>query len=497
MTDRRVWKVPGVHDVIPPEGRVTLELLDERGRLKHRTFAENSLTQHYRDALATQLRGQADSVAIGFDQWGATAIGLDNDDWTNIPATGPTLPKIYAQHRQFNRSIYLSDDASAINNNWWFPIGLYAGANLDATFAGVNSRRGQLTLALCQRRWDGVRFVVDFGLDVANGVQCNSVGLGSLTFWDAGNHCFGWNTNNMYVQTGGSGYAGGSHLPVSMCRHPGTRFDYWMISTAMAGYDGVCKHSLAASNAFNNVSQRTVGGPSRATLGIANDNQCGISIIGTDFWLMDNLRLRRSAIPTGTTYTALNTYSPVTGFTDAACLGLATDGTNLYALGSTKVFVISPATGAVTSSWTHGMPVATALYYDDVCGVLWINCTPADVTVRVDQLNTPYSDITNNASSPVARLHVPFSVAGVRRATNGLQPMGSQNGGTQSRTLVVLDNGNYRIDACTIPSTAYVGFAMSLTNGGCLGSRALIASPFTKDATKVLRLTYDITFAGV
>lgn len=498
MTKRR-WNVPGVLDVIPPEGRLTLELSDERGRLKHRTFAENSLANGFRDALTTALRGQGDQLQIGFDQWGSTVIGLDTDDWVNAPASAPTLPKAYCQHRQFQRSIYLSNAADAINNAWWFPVGLFAGANLDVPYAGTAYARGQQVLVQCQRRIDGVRFVVDFGLDQANGFQCNSIGLAGLTFApDTYGHVFGWETNNMYSHAMNSGYPGGSAIAVSMCRHPGTRFAYWMLSTGLAGTNGISKQDLAASIVFNNISQRTVIGPTLATLGSPTTAQSGITILGTDFWLMDTLRLRRSVIPVDTTYTALNTYSPVSGFTDAACLGLTNDGTNLYAIGSTKVFVISPSTGAVTSSWAHGMTAVVNIYYDDSLGMLLICGTPAEITAfRPVQSSTTYFDPTHDAAAPLARPWIPFTVGGTRRGGGGLFSHQSSNGPTTPKSLVVLDGGAYRICAHTIPSTGFLNFAMSFTNGGCLGSRALVAAPFTKDNTKVLRVTYDMTFAGV
>jgi hypothetical protein len=493
---KRRRDVLGIHDPIPPEGRLKFELMNERGRVIHRTRATNALSVHLKEALATQLRGQGNTVAIGFDQTAAQTLLTDTDNVTAAIDCG--YPRMYAQHRQFLRSLFLSDYAVAFSPNEWLPLGLQAGANLEAAYSGNNARRGAVQVALCQRTREYVRHVVDFGLDIANGFPIQSAGMAGLTFTpDAQNGLYAWSTLN--VASGNSGNPGYSGRTATMANIPGSAYQYWGY-----GEEGMYKANLKLSTSWTTAAScREIAGPLKATWGSPVHDNTGLAIIGTDMWFMDTLRLRKTAIPTGTTLpTVLNTYSPVTGFTDAACQGMCTDGTNLYAVGSTKVFVISPATGAVTSSWLHNCTNVYNIQYDATMDLLLVCGTRPGVTYGWSggsgSAMGSYADLgAQDLTFGLCREAIPFTKAGVLLgpgyATNYKSGFGGSNSGGWDAQLM-LDGARYRID--TINQNQNTDAWVSITNGGMLGSRALVDTPFTKTNVQYLRVQYEFGFSA-
>lgn len=491
---KRRRDVLGVNDPLPPHGRLRFELMNERGRVIHRTQAINALSTHLKEALATSLRGQANQTAIGFDQTVAQVLALDTDNVQAAIDCG--YPRVFAQHRQFLRSLFLSTTTAAFNPNEWLPLGLSAGANLDATYAGNNSRRGAVQLALCQRTREYVRYVVDFGLDIANGFSIESAGMAGLTFTpDAQNGLYGWSTLNVQASSGNPGYSGRT---ATMANVPGSAYQYWGY-----GEEGMYKCNLKLSTAWSTAAScREIAGPLKATWGNPAHDNSGLAIIGTDMWFIDTLRLRKTAIPTSTALpTVFNTYSPVTGLTESA-QGMCTDGTNLYVAGATKVFVISPATGAVTSSWTHNMTNVYNIQYDATMDMLFICGSGPGVTYGWAAASGgtmgAYADLgAQDLTFGLCREFRPFTKAGtmlsIGMPTNYKTGFGGSNSGAWDAQLF-LDGARYRID--TVNQNQSLDSYVSITNGGCLGSRALVTSPFTKTNVQYLRVQYEFGFSA-
>lgn len=488
--------VPGVHRLAPPEGRLTLSLLDERGRVIHRTEAHNSVTNQLRECVMTWVRGNDNAGWYGLDsgvfQNGQHGVFTD----VAYSAVGSAYPHVYAHMTQFLSSIYLSSSSAAVDPDWWFPLGLEAGARIDAnnTFTD-NAKRGHRQTAHMIRTNDSMLYVVDFNLNEANGFSIESVGLAGLRYpgTDTYNGVYGWITANMFALSGGSGIAQtrvSSTTPV-----PGSPTKLWIY-----GSDGSWEIDFALGvypSNWTTTALRTVTGPVPATWG-ASVNNTGIAIIGTDFWIMDTTRLRRTAIPTSTSLpTVHNTYSPVTGFTDAACLDMTTDGTNLYAIGSTKVFVISPITGAVTSSWDHNLTGAHSVTYDDVHDILWL----------IGQENPSYSrdgylvnnsivqnggDVVHSATNSGFSAPYPFTKSGTSLGY-GLQGFYTNSSSAEIDTLTLWDSGRY-IWVNFYPATSAFNNNGGVQSGGVLGTRALVDSPFTKTSANPLRVEYEVEF---
>lgn len=496
--------VPGVHDLAPPEGRLTFELIDERtGRVRHRTQSYNSFTNQFKEALATGLRGFTPNIAasptrsIGWDPDPASANGAafgTNTDDSLSELVGTAVPRIVARHYQFCNSLYLSSNSSAVNDDWWFPLGLEAGAALNANNLFTdNKKRGNRQLAMFERRPNLTKYVVDFGTDIANGFSIESAGLAGLRFpnTDGYDGVYGWWTGSALVVSNGLGF-GGNRMR-SWTKVSPTQI--WML-----GEDGLSR--LQFSNTTWPSGVGDLSGPTTATLGSISGTNSGIAIIGSDFWLMDSLRLRRMDIPTNTSLpTVHNTYSPVTGFTDAACLGLTTDGTSLYAMGSTKVFVINPATGAVTSSWDHNLtgPGGTAgqtISYDETHDILWMNGSINSGNYSRDGFTMAswdpgsYSGDIPFGSGGFSALY-PFSKSGTLLGF-GFNPWWVATS-TAAEVLFTLDSG--RLIGISATNTSVGSQRIQVQSGGVLGTRALVSAPFTKTNSEVLRVTYDIEFS--
>lgn len=489
--------VPGIHDYLPREGRLVFELFDERMRLKHRTRAENSLTNQFREAMQTGFRGQPANRAsavntIGFDAF-ETGSATNTDDM--IATAGDAVPHIYARHYQFCLSLYLSGSSAAVDDDWWWPLGLHSGARLDAdnTFTD-NKRRGNRVKSLMQRTPALQRYVVDFGLNIANGLPIESAGLAGVRFpgTDAFDGVYGWMTSNAF---GGQTASFGAARTRSVAPVPGAPFKVWIL-----GDEGSFEYDFTLSASWASTAIRSITGPSLATWGSPSASNSGIAIIGSDFWMMDTTRLRRFAMPTSSSLPTLNnTYSPVSGFTDAACLGLCSDGTDLYALGSTKVFVISTSTGAVTSSWTHNVSLAVNIWYDAVHDCVWI--TGADHTVYtrdgylINGNPSAYQGDLAHAAGQGFTNAAPFSKTGTALGY-GWQPLHNSSAGSLMDVYWSLDGGRVHFFANPgHPTNA--SNATSAQSGGILGTRALVDAPFTKVNTEILRVTYELAFADL
>lgn len=482
-------KVPGVNEILPPEGRLQFVLTDERGRVKHVTKAENLFMDQVREAMATQQRGQQNvTTGMGFDSTAAQTIGVDNDQRLYFGTIDS--PRIYSAHNQMLRSLYLSSYNAAVEVDWWYPLGVQAGANLDAAYSGTHTRRGGVVLLQSQRRPDGVRYCWDFGLDVANGFSVESAGLAGLSFTpDGDNYAFGGIMPTVALP-GSTGQPIGN-ARIRATAQPSQNHQLWVL-----GEDGMFLLDFTLSQVWNTTAIRSITGPTVATLGIADVYGSGIAIIGSSMWICDALRLRKCDIPVSTAMPAvLNTYSPITGFTDAATVAMTTNGTNLYLLGSTKVFVVDPATGAVTSSWAHGMGSVTSITYDSPENVLWIVGVPAGMTYNPSGGPNGVGDMPSDSGSNDGRSPTPFSLAGANLGV-GMAP--SRHG---NPSQVFYTDTMFFMDSCRhifqqTNNTAAGNFQnMNQCHGGCLGSRALVETPFVKTSSEVMRVFYDIAFS--
>ena len=491
--------VPGARDLISPRGQFTITLTDERGRVKMRQVTENLVMNQLQEAISTQMRGQQNiNTGIGFDATGAQTNLIDTDNARAV--IGQNYARNYCQHRQMLRGVYLSTNAATPAVNEWFPVGLIGGANSEAPYSGTNSRRGTLHLPLSQRRANGVRYVWDFGLDRCNGELINSAGLGGITYPspDGHNLCWGWTTSNLGVVNGSDGYYPGQTTIRSS--QPVSATQFWTFSET-----GLFKMDLSLSTAWTtsaSAAVRAIVGPTGTTLGVgtaALAGQSGIAIIGGFLWLMDTLRLRKMDLPTSTTMpTVHNTYSPVTGFTDPTCLGLCTDGVMLYAMGATKVFVIDPATGAVTSSWAHnlqnqsgGVQEGRGIEWDPIHDVLWlIGRSPVYDTAAVTGAGA-YQDVQVTAGSTIPTIPQPWSKTGTALGP-GIRPNWNGNSNSHVNDLLLMDDCRYIFE---IGCDGGLIYGSNTTNGGLVGTRALLGTPFTKTNLEAMRVQYDIAFS--
>ena len=552
--------VPGVHDRVPPHGRVTLQLTnDSTGKIVKEVKDENAMMDWYMSQVARRSRllhpgdliVQSGLSPLG-DLQGAATTEFDLFQKYYTPGECPTtISPSYQTYwlwasaanvtpNSAHTHIPVSDAEGAVT--------AFARLNATYTYDAQNPSRGTVIPDECIQSFDKTRMVVEFGTNQGNGIY-RSVGVGRVA-----------QANLAHPAHSGGGYGTPGGILTGFYRDNGgedTNPEYGLKSLAQnlqqfssnapntTQYLSGDRLNPSAVNAstyilrnatapdhrvyavmnnnniyiFNMQLRTEVAGPTSAT--ITGSGRVSVSSLSTDFWVARGTTLYRCVHPTTDALTVNNTYAPVTGFTDAAILDITNDGTNLYALGDTNVFVINPATGAVTSSWAHSLPRSgpvSTIEYDWCQEILWITYEPDGIiTNSVSPLHGVLNignAATNFASLPSVRIYG-YNIGG-GRAPYALVPgsghhwTGHWNGtenvstsGTWRQTLYSGLTGINHLNPWSgwlgqfyrsTPSGSGTGMYVVGGYGPSMATHANLGEDVEKDDTQSLKIIYDFDY---
>lgn len=528
--------VPLIRDLTPPEGRVTVELLDERGlKVLQRVKSDNAIMTHWNDTMKLQVRGQDGQNGTegqsGYLFHGSDAFLASNTDadsakaligtqWYKALQLGQSVWGTVSTVRSHHRSIILTDSTQTVNAaEYMFPGELNAFCYMPEVYApSTNLKRTQLTVASSYRTVSALHYVAEWGTGYGNGTH-NSVGIGGVA-WPAGINdakviqsmypsqglttavnrdtiftslpsagaANQWHVNNASRTFIGAGtMAANTDIP-NISGHRVSDSEWWILLSGTAGNNLIkIDNSTATVQPFSANSAAagvSVTGPTMTTIG-STTSRTGVCAIGADLWLAYGTTLKRCAKPTNTTLSVTNTYAPVGVGT---LVDLTTDGTDLYWLDATKVWVISATTGAVTSSWNHGL---TGTMQNIAFGVqpnrLYISYIATGVTAALWNANS------SNTRTPMYIGQ--FTTAGVASGTSGASPVNYASGSSLflSGLIMPLDAlNNHWLGYCSYNTTVSLMGLRVL--GPSHASRTVLPSPVVKTSANSMRVIYEFGF---
>jgi hypothetical protein len=503
--------VPGVRDLIPPQGRVTVQLTNpETGRVRHEVRAENMLMNSWLAQVNVHARGALDrdnsrnQYLPNFSPVAANSdAGFAREHvWAHLGRPG-IWPSLYSGYMPW---LWASDKNIAPDPDRTCPPcttisnGNFTGhARLDLAHTSIAGRlnRGTSIASESWHKWDQSRVTVEFGSVEANGTY-RSIGVGRIASHVDENRCISSpigcdalvtlrQADSQQMSIGSDIFGLGSALLRSGAFEDSNHF--WCSSGANNLY------------VYDWETDTLTTGPSTGS--VTGAGQIGVAIQGGYLWLSRGANIMKCSKYTGGALTILNTYDQTASLAGQTFWDLTSDGTSLYALTATKVFVINPTDGTVTTSWLHGLThsdISTCnnVEWDPANQLLWIyfgtDEEPPyhnnDPTTQTWQWSNDYGHYSNRAENmrgfgfSTAGVQLPYSfltfVWGYRhfaRGFTGIDPNGwigmlvnqNNNSGTYSQTPVHL--------------------------GGMIGSHALLPSDVVKTAADGLKIRYDFDFA--
>jgi hypothetical protein len=519
MTRTSELFVIGARDITPPQGRVTVELRSaSTGRLRKRVVVENALMDWYKAAvLRNGGRGSFEVLApttaavsggvnpLQYPQGnGQVTPGPGSLYALNYPDRWPNLMGVAKNMTNWlwATAANVAPDATKMQIPTVGGPEVTGGAKIDgSSYAadGIQNKRGALNLTLSGQTWDQVRTVVDFATGEGNGTY-RSIGIGTLInerISPGGLRAFppcvryvAANTANTPVQEVSALFTTAQQ---SLACALGVNNNLWSLQSGfeLMHFDLAQRSTLVNGTEFP-VNTFTVtagnvpgsGGP----LGPV------IQPTATDFWVARNQTLYRCVTPVANVaMTVLNTYN-LAGTLGAEVINdIAFDGTNLYLLTDTRVYVVNPATGASTSNWLHGRTGGTAGYqtieWDAAEQLLWINFVDRTTGGVARWGMASGSLIPLNQDSLIC---YGYTTAGTLTKWNMGRPAGDSSTATPGRQLNAMSpDGRFVI---RIGSTGGATNAQELY-GPSMASHALLPSDVIKTSDDTLRIIYDFNFA--
>lgn len=504
--------VPGVRDLIPPQGLVTVQLTNpETGKVKHEVKAENMIMNSWLAQVNVHARGAMDrDNSRNQYQPNFSPVAGNNDAgfvhehvWGHLGRTG-IFPGLYNAYMPW---IWGSDKNIAPSATRTCPPhttianGNMTGyARLDLAHTSIAGRlnRGTSIASESWHKYDQSRVTVEFGSVEANGTY-RSIGIGRLASHYDENRCIVSpiaceslpslrQADSQQMAAGGVDIMGlGSGLLRSAAWEDTNHFWLANVSNNLYLYDWE--------------TDTLTTGPSSGS--ITGTNQIGIALQGGFLWLVRDKQLFKCAKFTGGSLSITNTYNLATPLGAEIFWDITSDGTNLYALTATKVFVLNPADGTVITSWLHGLThsaqaICNNIEWDPANQILWIffgttdeppyhNNDPTNRTWgwfedyghysnRAENLRV-FGFTTAGAAAPYSFLMFVWSYRHFARNFTGIDPQG------WTGILVNQQNNN--------------GYLMQtpVHLGGMIGSHALLPSDIVKTTADGLKIRYDFDFA--
>jgi hypothetical protein len=530
MKERAI--VPGVRDSIPPQGRVTVQLANaDTGKVVHEVKAENAIMDWYLASATGWSRGDYNNDNRRYSQPNLSPISASTDTLlardliqSRFNVAGQ-YPGLYSPGPQMCWIWGSSANISPVSTHTHFPgsdtEGMLTGfARVDVAYTpnGSNLPRGTVVSSESRQTWTESRMVIEFSTTQGNGVY-RSIGVGSVA--------------NRNLQYGGGGASHQANLWDPADARSASDTALSAVHSIPIGTGAIRSvtwpdHRIFWTADDTNIflqdlsTQTTVTtGPSSATIG--GSGRISVAAHGGKLWVGRGTTLKRCDYPTDTTLNVLNNYAPVTGFTDGAILDITSDGTNIYALGSTKVFVINPATGAVTSSWVHSLPRTvttteiTNIEWDPAMQLLWLTIEPNGATgiyypwgpasallnSGSGQSNYNYSrsygyTSTGTRVNYALPLVTPHNI--YELSTQATTILGAWDGSSMSRmftgmTGIAQQHGWMSWHGGESTSGLGSGNRSNFLKGPSMASHALLPSDVTKTGANTLKIIYDFDFS--
>ena len=499
MTKRML--VPGVHDLIPPDGRITVELLHpETGRVRQKVQAENALMDWYRkNAIPNGGRGgpggslfstlQYDSFYPMQDliYWSFASDLHQPNSWPS--PWEPSLSALWIWATSAN----VAPDQTKHHIPTVDPNGeVTSGARLDIAFTpdGLQLSRGTVVLASCIRSWARTRMVVEYGTAYGNGTY-RSIGLGSVVPKRTGSGMRSC-PPSMGASSPWNSVNGGSTAPapqfnVNVFPHRGC-VDYaegglWGFSSGFTGLGRYLPNTALNGSMVELVTLANLPG---------SGGQLAVAVNGSDFWISRNKALYRCVKPTSNVaVTITNTYDLTATVGADTILDIAVDrvANLVFLLTQTKVHVINGATGAPVSDFLHGMTsdVSAAIEWSKAENQLHVSFGGSPGSPDLGY-GTWAGSASNYPANPIVR---GFTTAGAAAKSFLIPQYGvaSGNNSMYSAPYVALNEAGIGWTHRLLSSV------YAVPEGPTMATHALLGADVVKTGADALRITYDFDFA--
>lgn len=516
--------VPGVHDLIPPQGRVTVQLTDpdRPWRVRKEVMAENAVMNWWLSGVKDDgfLGDFEDDTEIqyktGFSLNGAaTNATFSHKSWAagkfnSIEGRWPGRYGNYIDHF-WASSANVTPDA----DKPWIPTNdatgqITAWGNLDVAAAvdAVNyPERGTLVAAESWSTWEQSRMVLEWSTDQGNGTW-RSAGIGQIIASTSGAgatphpFCMYLRTpalrnvsqyNMVNARVGGvTTFGAGSTREITSMHHS----DYdrlWSIDRdgQMACFD------MSIWAAVYGITDT----------GLTDDRCYGIAWLNDRLWVVSNANANLYEYDDDLSALTLNSTIDMTAnISGDTIYDITTDGTDLYVLGSSNVHKFDN-TGTYQSSWAHGLTLEIygnyhqhpGIEYDPAMDGLWVATGNNDRNATGSNVTTPWGGVydSNDAAwgNGTERTHL-FNLAGADQnrtwnpmwyisddpymqtsSITGMSPQGWHFWGTSGYYLNGQDN-----------------YAYNFSQGPSAASHAILPSDVIKTSSDALKVVYDFDF---
>jgi len=510
--------VPGVRDLIPPQGLVTVQLTNpDTGKVVKEEKAENLIANswlaqvngHFRGALdndnnRNQFHSNFSPVAANSD------AGFTRDYvWAHLGRPG-MYPGLYGNYMPW---LWASDKNVSPNANRTVPpcsnlslsviahnlAGNMSGhVRLDVSHATTTGQlnRGTTTAAESWHKWDQSRVTVEFATTEGNGTY-RSIGVGRLASAYQANRCIVQplscsdtvglrrsDSQNMAIGQGAMSIGGQFVRSASFedSNH------FWLSNTS---------NNLFVYDFETNT---TTAGPLSAS--VSGTNQIGVVVKGSDLWLSRDKQIFRCVKFTGSTLTISNTYNLATPLGAEIILDMTQDGTSLYLLTQTKVFVVNPADGTVTTSWAHNL---THFDVANCCSIEW---DPANQHLWIHFGTDDDPPYQNDASQYIWLWGGGYGGYGYTTRDINTKVFSFSTAGVQLPYIFLLLDFQYQSRSYAFTGMDGQGWFALWANynnstprqnfvnmTSMIGSHALLGSDVVKTSTNGLKIVYDFNFA--
>jgi len=510
--------VPGVRDLIPPQGLVTVQLTHpDTGKVVHEVKAENMIANCWLAQVNGHFRGAMDNdnsrnqYLPNFSPVAANSdAGFTREYvWAHLGRPG-IYPGMYGAYMPW---LWASDKNIAPNASRTVPpcsnlslsaIAHNLGGNMtghvrtDVAHATTTGQvnRGTTTAAESWHKWDQSRLTVEFATSEGNGTY-RSIGVGRLASAYQANRCIVQPlscadvvslraTGSQNVSYGQGVINIGSNFVRSASFEDSNHF--WLSSTANALF------------VYDFETNTTTNGPTSAS--IPGTNQISVVVKGSDLWLARDKQIFRCVKFTGSTLSITNTYNLATPLGAENILDMTQDGTSIYLLTQTKVFVVNPADGTVTTSWAHNLTHFDAA---NCCSIEWDGANQ-HLWIHFGVDNDP--QYQNDSSQWIWNWQNGWGTYGYTTQDINTKVFSFSTAGVLLPYIILLHAFAYQIRSYAFTGMDPQGWFAMWANFGdsgyrqgfmnmcsMIGSHALLGSDVVKTSTNGLKIVYDFNFA--
>jgi len=503
--------VPGVHDLIPPQGRVTVRLLDpdRPWRIRKEVKEENAIMNWWLSAANKGYRGGWDNDTVirqvpGFSPNVAnTTSGFVNSS-PFVPMGKPGYwPGRYGNY--VNKFWASDQDVTPDADKPWIPtnnntdgaLTAFSPTDVITSLDVTKLARGTPVASESWSKWDQARTVMEWGTTQGNGTW-RSVGFGEVQHKRIDNEAcpglfYGYQKTPLKRDSRASGvvYDSGSinsfDTPDSMSFESATLL--W--ATRGDGYIASLNPSI-----WTWITSYISFGTGTGRMGIVGK--------APDVWVTRNKNLYR-VDPDISSISITNTYDLSSNITESDIIDITTDGTDFYLLSTTHVHKVNTS-GVWQSSWAHSL-TASAVYYANIRGNieydpnmnhLWISMDSVGTTTSaiIPRNWSQYIDSDNDCSFE----HDDFRVRSFSLAGTALNYI-SKPGWNSTYATRGLPTGLTGMDPQGWVSFVADIYAGDVTNGRVypLGPNAVshsnLGSDIVKTSSDSLQVIYDFDFS--